>query len=265
MSRTATITCLLLACAALTTAAETAQERGRRVVHEALQALGGKQYLAMEDRVESGRAYSFYREQLEGLTIAKIYTRYLTPDPGKISLRERENFGKDESYGVLFNETGAWEITYRGARPLDKKRVDAFRDGTLRNVFYIIRERMNEPGMDFFSRGGDLYENRPVEIVDITDSEGLTTTVYFSSLDKLPVRQIFKRRNEEFKDFDTEETIFAKYRDVGGGVKWPFSIRRFRNREKLFELYSDSVQINRNLKDDLFTLPANLKILPPAR
>jgi hypothetical protein len=124
---------------------------------------------------------------------------------------------------------------------------------------------MKEPGMDFFSRGGDLWENRPVEIVDITDADGLTTTVYFSTQDKLPVRQMLKRRNEQFKDFDSEETIFAKYRDVGGGVKWPMSIRRFRNSEKLFELYSDSVQINKGLTDDLFTLPASVKLLPPAR
>ena len=79
------------------------------------------------------------------------------------------------------------------------------------------------------------------------------------------MRQIFKRRNEQFKDFDKEETIFAKYRDVGGGVKWPLNIRRFRNNEKLFELYSESVQINKNLKDDLFTLPAKITILKPDR
>ena len=42
----------------------------------------------------------------------------------------------------------------------------------------------NEPGMDFYSRGSDLYENLPVEIVDITDADGLTVTVYFSSLDQ---------------------------------------------------------------------------------
>ena len=135
----------------------------------------------------------------------------------------------------------------------------------MRNIFYILRQRLNEPGMDFYSRGSDLYENLPVEIVDITDSNGLTVTVYFSASTKLPVRQVLKRRNPEYKDFDTEETIFAKYRDVGGGVMWPFSIRRSRNGEKLYEIYSESVQINKNLKDDLFTLPAKLKILPPAK
>jgi hypothetical protein len=258
-------TALFLVFAGMAAGAETAQQRGRRVVDEALQALGGKAFLSMEDRVESGRAYSFFRDQLEGLSVAKIYTRYLTPEPGKPAARERQNFGKDESYGVLFNEIGAWEITYRGARPLDQKRIDTFRDGMLRNVFYILRQRLKEPGMDIYGRGSDLWDNRPVEIVDFTDAGGQTVTVYFSQLDRLPVRQTFRRRNSEYKDFDDEETIFAKYRDVGGGVKWPFSIRRSRNKEKLFEIYSDSVQINKGLKDDLFTLPSKLPLLPPAR
>ena len=74
--------------------AETRQDRGKRVVEEALRALGGDAYLHMEDRIEMGRAYSFYREELSGLSVAKIYTRYLTPTPGKIAVRERDSFGK---------------------------------------------------------------------------------------------------------------------------------------------------------------------------
>ena len=52
--------------------AETAHERGKRVVNEALQAVGGKAYLAMEDRVESGRAYSFYRQELPRVTVPPL-------------------------------------------------------------------------------------------------------------------------------------------------------------------------------------------------
>lgn len=256
--------CLALA-AGLPALAETAQERGKRVVQEALQAVGGKAYLAMEDRVETGRAYSFFRQQLEGLSVAKIYTRYVAAVPGKPSVRERQNFGKDESSGVIFNQDGAWEFTYHGARLLEPRRAENWRDGTLRNVFYILRQRLEEPGMDFYSRGSDMYDNLPVEIVDITDSGGLTVTVTFSRTTKLPVRQVLKRRNPDYKDFDTEETLFAKYRDVGGGVMWPYNIRRSRNGEKIYEIYSESVQINKNLRDDLFAIPAKLKILPPAK
>jgi hypothetical protein len=246
-------------------AAESAHERGKRLVNEALQAVGGKAYLAMEDRVETGRAYSFYRQELQGLSIAKIYTRYLTPVPGKPCVRERQNFNKDESAGALFNQDGAWEFNFHGARLMEPRRVDNWREGTLRNIFYILRQRLDEPGMDFYWRGGDLYENLPVEIVDITDADGATVTVYFSATTKLPVRQMFKRRNPDYKDFDTEEALFARYRDAGGGVIWPHSIRRLRNGEKIYEINSENVEINRNLADNVFTLSKKLQILPPAK
>jgi hypothetical protein len=252
----------LLAGAAAGQSAETAQQRGKRVVDEALETLGGQAFLRMEDRVESGRAYSFFRQELSGLSIARIYTRYVAPGADKIGLRERQAFGKDEYSYLLFTPQNAWEVTYRGARPLEDLRYANYIDSVRRNFFYILRQRLNEPGLTFYSQGSDFLENRPVEIVEITDAENLTVTVYFDKLNKLPVRQVFKRRNQQYKDFDTEVTVFSKYRDVGGGVKWPFDIRRDRNGEKVFEMFAESVEINRSLTDNLFTLPANVKLLP---
>lgn len=247
---------------ALAGQAETAAERGKRVVHEAVQALGGDAFLHMEDRVESGRAYSFYHQQITGLSLAKIYTRYITPAPARLAVRERQAFGKGGYDAVLFTENGAWELTFRGARPLEDKRYDTYKDSTLRNIFYILRERLDEPGLIFESKGADTDQNMPVEIVDITDAENRTVTVYFSQSTKLPERQSFRRRNTEFNSWDEEVTMFSKFRDVGGGVKWPFDVHRERNGEKVYEMFSDSVEVNQNLTDDLFTLPVDLKILP---
>ena len=257
---------ILLACCALASAAaETAAERGKRVVGEALQALGGDAFLHMQDRVESGRGYGFYREQISGLAVIKIYTRYLAPVPGQIAVRERDAQGKNEDSIVLFTENGAWEVTFRGARPVTDLRYANFKDSTLRNIFYILRQRLDEPGLAFYSQGTDMYQNRPVEIVDITDAANLTVTVYFDQLTKLPTRQSFKRRNPQYKDFDTEVTVFSNFRNVGGGVQWPGATVRERNGDKILEIYSDSIVINRGLKDDLFALPGNLKILPPEK
>jgi len=244
-------------------------ERGKRVIDEALAAVGGKAYLGMMDRIEYGRAYSFYREELRGLTRAKIYTRYLTrpepPAPDFIGLRERQNFGKNEDSGVLFNEQGGWEINFRGARPLPDQRLASYRDSTQRNIFYLLRQRLGEPGLTFEWRESDIFDNRPVEIVEIADGANRTVTVYFSQSSRLPVRQLFQRRNPVTKDRDDEVTLFSKYRDVGGGVQWPMQILRERNGEKIFELFSESVTVNQDLKDDLFTLAANQKILPKAK
>ncbi len=241
---------------------ETRQERGKRVVQEALAALGGDAFLHMEDRVESGRAYSFYNARISGLDVATVYTRYLAPASGQLSVRERENYGRKQDQGfTLFNESGAWEVNFHGAKPLTDERLRNYRESALLNIFYILRQRLSEPGLSFYSQGSDVFENQPVQIVDITDADGRTVTVYFSSFTKLPLRQSFRRRNPTYGDFDTEVTAFAKYHATGG-ILWPFDIRRERNGDKIFEMYSETVEIDKSLGDELFTLPANVKLLP---
>src|SRR5262245_20053541 len=130
--------------------AESNQERGKRVVDQAVAAMGGQSFLALRDLVVSGRAYSFYREELSGLSIAKIYTRYLVrPEPpvaGFFGLRERESFGKKEESSVIFTENDAYEVTFRGARPVPTDRSTRFRESTLRDILYILRQRLGEPG-----------------------------------------------------------------------------------------------------------------------
>ena len=256
------VCCAVFAGACLGQPAETRQQRGKRVVDEALAKLGGDAFQRMTDRVETGRAYSFYRAAVSGLSVATIYTRYLAPTPGKVALREREAFGKKQDEGaLLLTENGAWDISFRGARPLDDERYKNYQDSMLRNIFYILHSRLNEPGMSYYSQGSDRFETQPVEMVDITDGSNNTVTVYFSQASKLPIRQSFRRRNPTYNDFDTEVTIFGKYRDVGG-VQWPYDVRRERNGQQIYEMYSDSVEIGKSLGDELFSLPGNLKILP---
>jgi hypothetical protein len=260
---------LLVLCAALALFGETRLERGKKVVDEALAALGGEHFLAMRDRVEAGRAYSFYREKLSGLARAKIYTRYLTrPEPpqrGFFGVRERQNFGKKEEYGVLFVDGKGYDVTFRGARPIAGDVLVRYAESTRRNVLYILRMRLGEPGLTFESQGSEVHDNQPVEVVDITDGDNLTTKVYFHQSTKLPVRQVFYRRDSQTRERFEEVTLLSKYRDVGGGVQWPFAIQRFRDGEKIYEIYSDSVTINQDLTDNLFTLPGDMKILKPAR
>ena len=107
---------------ALARGQETRQERGKRVVEEALAALGGEAFLHMEDRVVSGRAYSFYRSQISGLSVATIYTRYTVPAPGKLGLRERQAFGKKQDEGwLLFTDEGGWNVSSAAPAPSPTK------------------------------------------------------------------------------------------------------------------------------------------------
>ena len=254
-----------LATGLLSARAETAQERGKRVIDECVQALGGSKFLSVDNVVESGRAYSFYREQLNGLTIARITRRFLNKvdDPSKtLAVLEREDFGKKLDYGVLFQQNDAYEITFRGARPLTTERFDRYKFSTVNDILYILRERLHEPGLIFEGRGADVWDNNPVEIVDITDAQNQVITVYFHKSTKLPLRETWVRRVPGTKERNDEETIYMKYRDVQG-VQWPMTVQRSRNGEKIYEMFADTLDINAKVPGSMFDLPSGLKKLKP--
>src|SRR3984885_13072079 len=161
------------ACAFAQSVPTKAEIRGKKIVDDALAALGGNAFLTMMDRTESGRAYSYYHDQISGLSVAKIYTRYLTVAPSKsgeeLGQKEKEVFGKTEDTSVLFLEKEGWDISWRGSKQIDDERFERYRESTLRNVLYIFRQRLQEPGMIFEYQGSDVIENLPVDLVDITD------------------------------------------------------------------------------------------------
>jgi hypothetical protein len=241
--------------------AETVKERGKQLRDKIIQALGGDAFRNMRTRTETGRAYSFYREQLSGLAVAHIYTKYLPPEGAGLRMVQRQVFGKKLEDAVLFTTDEAFDVTYRGAKPLADDRVKQFRETTLHDVFYILRQRLSEPGMEFESQGPDVMENQPVEALDIFDAENRNVRVWVNSTTLLPIKQRFYRWDPTINDRREEVTRYSKYRDVGNGVMWPFSTERERDTEKNFQLFSEHVTVDDPLADGLFELPNGIRIL----
>lgn len=234
-----------------------ADPRAKKVIDDAVAALGGRKFLDMEDRVESGRAYSFYRDTLSGLSIAKIYTRYVTVNPLKsdeeLGVRERQAFGKNEDSVVVFRQEGAANINWRGAKELPAEDFTRYRDTTLHNIFYILRVRLHEAGLTFEYQGADVVDRVPVNIVDVIDAKNRTVRVYFHQTTKLPVKQSYSRLDPKARERDEEITRFDRYRE-DDGIEWPHQITRERNGEKIYQIFAESVAFNQGLTDDLFSL-----------
>ena len=250
---------LSLAAGATLRGAETTTERARRVIDKTIYALGGDGFRNMRTRTEIGRAYSFYREQINGLSIARLYTKYL-PEGEKFGEVQRQILGKKQEDSIILTGKEGWEITFRGAKALPPERVEQFRETALHDVFYILRRRMNEPGVEFDSRGSDVVENQPVEIIDIYDGENRKVTVWINSTTWLPVKQSFQRPDPVVKDRLEELTRFTKYREAGNGVMWPRAIERSHDGEKIFVMFSDEVTIGKPLDEALFRLPPGVKM-----
>jgi hypothetical protein len=237
-------------------------DKGKQAVEDAVVALGGERFLQMQNRTESGRAYSFYNEELAGLDIATIYTEYLPSKPEDgVAIRERQVFGKKQDYSVLFLSDQGWDVTFRGARPIPDQNLKRYLNSTRNNILYLLRVRYKEPGMEFDYVGRDVMQNVEVLLVDITDALGQVVHVVFDKITKLPIRQTFSYLDPETKVRTDETTEFGNYRQVGDGIQWPFSIRRERNGLKVYELYANKIQVNQALPPKIFDLPPGVKIL----
>jgi hypothetical protein len=237
-------------------AAETAKERGRRLLDKVLAGLGGEAFRNMQTRTEIGRASSFYRDKVTGYSPARIYTKYL--DTGQL---QRQVFGKKLEDAILFAENVAFEVTYRGAKPLADDRFKQYREATLHDVFYILRQRISEPGLEFEGAGIDVIENQPVETLDIFDSENRNVRVWVNSDTFLPVKQRYQRWDATINDRREEITHYSRYRKVGNGVMWPYDTQRERDTEKNFEMFSDHVTVDDPFNDSMFELPNGIRIL----
>lgn len=247
--------------------AQSLQEKGRQVIDEAIRALGGDAFLALHNKVEQGRVYSFHRRELSGLAKSTIYTRYETPpaEPGRdrLYVTERQAFGDDERWYYLFTPEDAYEVTFRGARPMEEETVERLQDRRWRDIFYILLRRLDEPGMIFEYRGVEVIDNRPTVKVDITDSSNRVVSVWFQEADKLPLRQEFQWRDRQKVPHRTL-TIYDKYRDVGG-VQLPYVVQRYQDGERVFALFANEVAINQTGIDEKWELPGAVKLLERER
>lgn len=243
-------------------AQDSSSDKGKRIVDAAIKGLGGDHFLQMQTRMASGRIYSFFHDQMSGLDRATIYTEYLSSAPANgLAIRERELLGKKGDYSYLFLPDQGWDITFRGARQVPDENWQRYRRTTQNDILYLLRTRRNEPGMEFDFVSNEVYLSRHVDIVDITDQGGQTIRVYFDFNTKLPVREIYTWLDPVLKERNEEVTVYDKYRDIGQGIQWPYSIERERNGYKTYQLFAEKADADVAVPPKTFDLPPGVKML----
>ncbi len=243
------------------------QEEGARLVREAFDSVGGERFLAIQTQVRSGRAYSFYNRQVRGTARITIYDRFdaMREDakPEWLPLKRREVYTEKGDYYALFLNGTGYEVTYRGVVPEPDDFMERYRQESRRDMFYFFRYRRDEAGLYYYHQGTEIIDNVPCDAVDIVDAAGDAITLYLRKSDGLPVQQQYLRRDRKTRIPYEEKSVFGRYKPVGDCLL-PWVIRRERDGEKVFELYSDSYEVNRPLSGSVFSLPNDLPMLPPA-
>ena len=257
---------VLCGAAVVAQAADTpAQQKGKELLRQCLDALGGEAFLKMRDRVQTGRAYQFYQEQLRGLAVVTYSMRYdfapSSPEPDWIGIRERRDFGKNKDWSSVFFDGKGYEVTYRGAQPYPESYMQQYRERIGRDIFYILKYRLAEPGVIVESMGSEIVDLQPTDAVRVTDPGNKTVTVYLLKSTHLPMRQEYLRRDPKTREVFRERGHYSKYRTTDG-VTIPWNVLLERDGEKIFEMFVETMEVNKGLEDSVFELKKGIKVFP---
>jgi hypothetical protein len=218
--------------------------KARVVLDQAIQALGGQAYLTIRDREQQGRGYSFHHgRESGGGTVFWSFAEF--PD------KERVELTKERDVAELYVGNKAYEITYKGARPVEEKdRADYMRRRRF-SLDTVLRTWINDPGVVLLFEGPAMAAQHPSLQVTLINAQDETVTLYFDSDTHLPVKKSFWWRDPVDKQKNTEEEVYENYRQVSG-IMAPYNVTRFFNGDMASQRFLNLVTINQGLDQTMF-------------
>jgi hypothetical protein len=229
-------------------AQDAAAARGRQILNQAIQALGGQAYLGLRDYRMEGRGFSF--DHLERITgMAPILELDRLPD------KYRQAQGKNRDYIVVVNDDKGWDSSFRGVAPLPAADVERIRLSRKASFDVILRFRLNEPGVEVLYTGTDFVDGQPVDVVEFSDADVNVVKLGLAHETHLPVRREWERKLPNHVREQNVETLSKYHAAKGSIVQFPFYIGRERNGIKVFEFFITEIDTNHRLDDSMFERP----------
>jgi hypothetical protein len=222
--------------------------RGRQILDQAIQALGGQAYLSLRDYRAEGRGFSFdHWERITGMSPILELDRL--PD------KYRQAQGKNHDYIVVVNGDRGWDSSYRGVAPLPAADIERIRLGRKLSFDVVLRFRLTEPGSEVLYTGTDFVDGQLVDIVEFSDADRNVVKLAIARDSHLPVRREWERKLPNSEREQNLE-ILTKYHSAKGGiVQFPFYIGRQRNGIKVSEFFIEEIDTNHRLDDSMFERP----------
>ena len=219
-------------------------KKAKALVEQAIEALGGQTYLTIRDREQQGRGYSFHHGTPNG-TGAVFWSFAEFPD------KERVEVTKERDIAELYVGDKAWEITYKGARPIKQKDLDDYLRRRKFSLDTVLRTWVNDPGVAFLYEGNTIAAQHPALRVTLINAKNEAVTLYFDADTHLPVKKSFEWRDPVDRQKNLEEEIYENYRPVQG-IMAPYNVTRYFNGDMSGERFFNSVTINQGLDQTMF-------------
>jgi hypothetical protein len=218
--------------------------KAKELVQQAIQALGGQTYLTIRDREQQGRGYSFHHGQPSGGG-AVFWGFSEFPD------KERVEITKERDIAELYIGNKGYEITYKGAHPMEEKDLVDYLRRRRFSLDTVLRTWVNDPGVIFLYEGNAIAAQHPALRVTLINTKDESVTLYFDVDTHLPVKKSFEWRDPVDRQKNLEEEIYENYRQVSG-IMAPYNVTRYFNGDMANQRFLNSVTINQGLDPAMF-------------
>jgi len=218
--------------------------KAHSVLEEGIKALGGQAYLDIHDVQEQGRTYTFYHGRPTSNGI--FYWRFVElPDKERIELTPQ----RDVAY--VYTADKGYEITYKGAREVEKKDLDDYLRHRRLSLDAMLRVWMNDPTVALFFDGNALAGNVEAQKVTLINSKDEAVSLFFDADTHLPIKKSHTWRDPIDKQRNIEEETYDNYRPVQG-IMTPYGFTRYFNGDMQTERFVNSVSFNKGLDEAMF-------------
>jgi len=219
--------------------------KARELVKQMITALGGDAYLKVRDSDCAGRRANF---GLSGDLTGYVLFHELRIYPDK----SRLEYAKNAPIIDVFSGDEGWTLNKAGVEEADATAVAAFQGAMKTSVTNLIRSRLGEPGLSFHYGGTDIADLKPVDWLEISDSDDRLFRIALDQSTHLPVRSVVVTKNPSTNEASEDLTYYSEWHMLDG-VQTPFQISRERDGKRYYQGFFSSCHYNTGLSPDLFT------------
>lgn len=218
--------------------------KAKEFIDQAIQALGGQTFLTIRDREQQGRGYAFHHGRPSGGgNLFWSFTEF--PD------KERVEITKERDIAELYVGNKGWELTYKGAHPIEEKDLSDYLRRRRFSLDTVLRTWLTDPGVILLYEGNAIAAQHPAVQVTLINTKNESVTLYFDTDSHLPVKKSFEWRDPVDKQKNLEEEVYENYRQVAG-IMAPYNVTRFFNGDMSSQRFLNSVTINQGLDQAMF-------------
>jgi hypothetical protein len=242
---------------------ETSDKRGRALLAQMVEALGGDAWLNRRDMTVRGRTAAFFHGAPTGQVVEYSGQRQFPidgrPEAERIGfITDKSMFfpGKKTDVVQIYTKGKGYEVTYKGRTSLPADQVEDYDRRMHHSIESVINEWIKKPDVMIIDEGTSMVERRLAHKVTVLAADNDAVTIEVDANTHLPLRRTYQTRNQKFKDIDTDVEEYDDYHPIQG-LPTAMTLTRYHDDDMNSQRFYNTVEYNKGLDPALFN-PDNL-------